>query len=157
MTNNLPTTLVKSEVLAGLAHWYDRVHMWMSSEAGRAALEQQAYFALHDGSYPTLRVIEAAEAGHPGADWALRQYAAEFIAAGREPELLSQVRTYVVQSMLRATPGYDWEMLQYAAEDDRPGPRGGIVRGGVDLGGAILGPASQPLPQRSQVCRHLNS
>jgi hypothetical protein len=115
MTANLPATVNKAEVLAGIAHWYDLVHEIMTSEAGRELLQHYAYRALHEGTYPTAQVIEAADAGHPGADWALRRYAAEFFAAGRERELLAQVRAYVVQSLVRH-PGEDWEARRYTAE-----------------------------------------
>jgi len=115
MTANLPATVNKAEVLAGIEHWYDLVHEIMSSEAGRVLLAQEALLALHEGTYPTARVIEAADAGHPGADWAVRRYAAEFFAAGRERELLAQVRAYVVQALVRH-PGDDWSARRYAAE-----------------------------------------
>lgn len=96
----------KAEILRGISHWYDLVREVITSEAGRAILQHQAYLALHEGTYPTARVIEAAQAGHPGADWALRRYAAEFIDAGRESELLSQVRAYAVQALVRPVRAY---------------------------------------------------
>jgi hypothetical protein len=103
----LPTLApTKAEILRGISHWYDLVHEVMSAEAGRAFLRQQAYLALHEGTYPTARVIEAAEAGHPGADWALRRYAAEFIDYGREAELSIQIRAYVVRALVRPVGAY---------------------------------------------------
>jgi len=115
MTANLPATVNKAEVLAGISHWHELIHKIMTSEAGRALLQQQALRALHEGTYPTAQVIEAADAGHPAADWAVRRYAAEFFAAGRERELLVQVRAYAVQSLVRH-PGDDWPERRHAAE-----------------------------------------
>jgi hypothetical protein len=106
MTANLPATFIEAEVTDGICHWYDLIHELMSSEAGRAILQQQAYLALHEGTFPTARVIEAAEAGHPGADCALRRYAADFIDHGREPELSAQVRAYVVRALVRPVGQY---------------------------------------------------
>jgi hypothetical protein len=100
------SALVEAEIVDAIVQWIDRVAVLLTSETARQRLQQDVYEQLHAGTIPTERVIAAADAGAAFADLALRQYAAEFIDQGRESELLAQVRSYVVRSLLRPPVAY---------------------------------------------------
>jgi hypothetical protein len=101
MTMNLPATVIEAEADDLIIRWIDLVADMLTSKDGRRTLQQGFFNALHAGTLSTAHVIAAAENGVLEAHLALRQYAAEFIDQGREPELSAQVRAYVVKSLLR--------------------------------------------------------
>jgi hypothetical protein len=102
---NVPA-LIEAEIVSTIVHWCDLVGDLMTSEAARRITEHNILQRLQAGTLATTTVIAMAEAGHQGADIALRTYAATFIDAGREPELSAQVRAYAVRSLLRPVVTY---------------------------------------------------
>ena len=97
----LLATLIEAEADDLIVRWIDEVADGLNSENGRRSLQQGFYEGLHAGTLSTAHVIAAAEKNNVlEADLALRQYAAEFIDQGREPELSAQVRAYAVKSVL---------------------------------------------------------
>ena len=97
----LLATLIEAEADDLIVRWIDEVADGLNSENGRRRLQQGFYEGLHAGTLSTAHVIAAAEKNNVlEADLALRQYAAEFIDQGREPELSAQVRAYAVKSVL---------------------------------------------------------
>jgi hypothetical protein len=99
VTNVLPT--VEAEVVDTISQWCELVGPAMTADAARKIIEHNICERLQAGTLATATVIAMADAGHQGADLALRAYAATFIDHGREAELSAQVRAYVVQSLLR--------------------------------------------------------
>jgi hypothetical protein len=98
--------LVATEIVDTISHWHSLIGAAMTSEAGRRVIQEDLGARLRAGTIETAVVIAMAEAGHQGADLALRAYAATYIDAGREPELSAQVRGYVVKSLLRPIVTY---------------------------------------------------
>ena len=103
--NDVPA-LLATEIADSISHWYDLIGAAMTSEAGRQMIQEDICARLHAGTIETAVVIAMADAGHRGADLALRAYAATYIDAGREPELSAQVRGYAVKSLLRPIVTY---------------------------------------------------
>jgi hypothetical protein len=88
---NVPA-LIEAEIVGTIEHWHDLVAAAMTAEAGRRIIQSDIFRRLLAGTIETAWVIAAADAGHQGADLALRTFAATFIDQGREPELSAQVR-----------------------------------------------------------------
>jgi hypothetical protein len=110
--SGLPMTFAEGEeaaIIDQLAHWFDLVSAFTTSEAGQRIVQNDLCRQLHAGkaaTLPTAEVIAMADAGHVPAKLSLRSYAATLIDQGRESELLAQTRGYVVKALLEPIVGY---------------------------------------------------
>ena len=101
----LPAAIDSEETMIGIvAHWIDLVAVMLKSETARRVLRNQIRAMLASGAVETLKVVEAARAGHAEADLALREFAAELL--NRNEVLSAQINAYTQEALLRGPVDY---------------------------------------------------
>jgi hypothetical protein len=101
----LPATIDSEETMVDVVtHWIDLVAEMLKSETARLYLRAHIRGMLKQGTVSTLKVIEAARAGHAEADFALRELAVEMLDCGEMPPAL--LRAYVQEALVRAPVTY---------------------------------------------------
>jgi hypothetical protein len=109
MTKRLPAIVPSLDplIISTIEHWYDLLAEAMTSEAGRAFMQQEflRQLELSDAAtLPTAEIIAAAEAGNEAADRALRVYA--MTRMDQWQQLSVQLQAYVIRALGRAPVTY---------------------------------------------------
>ncbi len=101
---NLPSTIDEAEVVDTVAHWIDLVAVTLTSETAHIVLRDHIRAMLRAGTIPTMKVIEAARAGHQDAGLALRELGAEMLDRGDMPP--AALRAYLQEALVRPPVSY---------------------------------------------------
>lgn len=130
-TPNLPATFAEAEereIIAALQQWYSRIADRLNSEAAHELMRDEMVrqlagsigFQPNAASVPIASIIamivDAADAGHPPADHALRLHIHAAIDADRFNDLPVQIRAYAQRALKRPPlpPGYPSNRPQVA-------------------------------------------
>jgi hypothetical protein len=97
---NLTATFVEAEAVALIEHWLKQAHELLAADAGFYVMRENTLQVLRHGSMEAiLWVIDAARAGHPEADAALKARNAEMLDRGEMPGAL--IRAYLEEESIR--------------------------------------------------------
>jgi hypothetical protein len=102
--SNLPATIDQAEAVKTISRWIDVIAVGLRSDTSRLLVRDAIRHSLRKGTIPLMRVITAAEAGHPDPDLALRAEAAECI--NRKEEMPTELANYAQRALMRPPVSY---------------------------------------------------
>jgi hypothetical protein len=107
-TNNLPAIAETEEaIIRTIDHWYDLFAAVLTREAGQRVMQhkfEQVLAAAGKDPEIIAVIVALAEAGHPSAYFAIRDYAAKLLE--HELELPAQVRAYLIRLLYMPAPAH---------------------------------------------------
>jgi hypothetical protein len=109
VTTNLPVPNIPDEcvLVDTVTHWIDLVAVALKSETGRLRLQQTFREYLRQGDEQmTMRILEAARAGHQDADQSLRDYIREKMHRDEFSQLPPALKTYAQEALYRPLAVY---------------------------------------------------
>ena len=102
--SDLPTAIDEAAAVETISRWIDVIVVGLRSDTSRLLVRDAIRHSLRKGTIPLMRVITAAEAGHPDPDLALRAEAAECI--NRKEEMPTELANYAQRALMRPPVSY---------------------------------------------------
>jgi hypothetical protein len=101
---NLPATLVAAQAVETITHWIDLFGQGLTRDDARLEARARIREIFCEGTFWSMRVIAASEAGDRDADLALREMAAEYIS--RREEMPTELANYAQRALMRPPVSY---------------------------------------------------
>jgi hypothetical protein len=102
--SDLPATIDEAEAVEDISRWIDVIAVGLRSDASHLLVRDAIRDTLRKGTIPLMRVIAAAEAGHPDADLALREEAGECTKRGEQ--MPTELANYTYRALMRPPVSY---------------------------------------------------
>lgn len=99
MTRRQLSTINEAEAVDTIVRWIDLVAAMLTTDAAHIVLRDHIRHLLRSGAVTTMKVIEAARAGHHDADLALRELGVEMMDRSEMPP--AALRAYLQEALIQ--------------------------------------------------------